>query len=193
MFQPNYVITLVVIGTIISNCCICCCSNCMSDIYGGITFVVICVIRLILYIIIIIIIITGEFYGFDLIFEAVPTLIVVICICQYYRMYKLLKPHAIQTGAINQNLLDQQNNSSYPPQMMQPVQYAMQPPQQFVQPPQQVIQPPTQVIQPPIQPVPPSQPIVNNVSPNEGYYPGPPMNTVYDNNYKNQNDGGYNV
>lgn len=159
----------------------------MNDIYGGITFVIVCFIRSILYFITIIIIMAGEFYGIDLVFEIVSMLLVISCIVQYYRMYKLRKPSNImKDSGININLLDEQNNSSYHQQVIQPVPQYVQPPLQPPLQPQQVMQSGPQYVQLPVQP--PVQP--QSANPNEGYYPGPPM---YDNNYINQNNGGYNV
>lgn len=163
-------------GTILFNFCITCAAKCMIKSHWGIIFVVICFIQLIYYMFMALTIIINDFRWLETVLEITTAIIVIKCLSNCYQLYKLIKPSNEKVdNSINKNLLEEQNNASSPPQVMQ------QPPQ--------VMQPHSQFVQPTLQP----HPLVNNVNPNHGYYPGPPMNSMYDNNYINQNNAGYNI
>lgn len=93
MANQNYYMTLVAIGTIIFNCCICF-TDCVNYPPCGVIFLIVCFIRIIIYILIIIsIVLVGYFLWFDLIFEILSILRVKNCISMHYRLHQLLQPY----------------------------------------------------------------------------------------------------
>lgn len=157
-------------GTILFSWCITWAAKCMTNSNCRATFVVVCFIKLIFYMFTSLTqMIDGDIRWIDILLEITTVVIVVNCLSKFYRLYKLNKPaNENEESSINKNLIDEQNNSSYPPQVMQPV---------------------PQAIQHHLNP----QPIVKNSYPNHGYYPGPPMDTMYENNYIKPNNSGYNI